>query len=95
MRVELHGGEERGGRRIINGSVYARGKRLFLHRLVADHFLVNPDPKTKTQVGHNDYVRTNCHWKNLTHQTPSENVRHAKARYKNKPEKYRPKDVPF
>lgn len=50
-----------------------------LHRLVAEHFLVNPNPKTHTQVNHIDGNRYNNAASNLEWVTPSNNVKHAFA----------------
>ena len=49
-------------------------KRFYLHRLVADHHVDNPD--NKPEVGHRDKDRTNCKASNLKWETRSENIKH-------------------
>ena len=52
-------------------------RRLNIHRLVAEHFVFNPDPSTKIQVNHIDGDKSNnCAW-NLEWVTRSENQQHA------------------
>lgn len=53
-------------------------KRYFIHRLVAIHFIPNPD--NKPQVNHKDSNKLNNHHSNLEWMTNSENNLHA---YKN------------
>jgi len=48
-----------------------------LHRLMAEHFLTNPDPTKYTQVNHKDGNRYNNSVTNLEWCTPSSNVKHA------------------
>lgn len=48
-----------------------------LHRLVALHFIVNDNPKVKTQVNHIDGNRNNNSAINLEWCSPSHNVKHA------------------
>lgn len=48
-----------------------------LHKLVAEHFLENPNPSTHTQVNHIDGNRYNNAVSNLEWCTPSKNVKHA------------------
>lgn len=50
-----------------------------LHRLVAEHFVPNDSPETKTQVNHIDGNRNNNTAANLEWYTPSHNVCHAYA----------------
>lgn len=74
----------------LNSDGYLQGKlcknggmkTVSIHRLVAEHFL--PNPNKLPEVNHKDYDRTNNDIKNLEWSTHTENVRHsAKAgRYK-------------
>ena len=58
--------------------LYKNGTRTkyFIHRLVAEAFLINPDPLKNTQVHHKDHVRNNNTILNLIWCTPKENVRY-------------------
>lgn len=49
-------------------------KTLFIHRLVALHFLPKPTDSRKTLVLHKNSVVTDCHYKNLEWGTHSENM---------------------
>lgn len=48
-----------------------------VHRLVAIHFVENPDPKVFTEVNHIDYNRKNPYYKNLEWVTHKQNIRHS------------------
>lgn len=53
-------------------------KNIYVHRIVADHFLINDDPLKKTEVNHINKKRSDNHINNLEWVTPSENMLHAK-----------------
>ena len=57
-----------------------------LHRLVAEHFIPNPDPQKYTQVNHIDGNRYNNAVSNLEWCTPSHNVLHAFGTQLKKPQ---------
>lgn len=48
-----------------------------VHRLVAEHFVYNPDPVNYTYVNHDDGDRTNNHWSNLIWCTHQQNIQHS------------------
>lgn len=50
---------------------------VLLHRVVAEHFLLNPD--NKPEVNHEDGNKANCAASNLSWMTSAENKAHAKA----------------
>lgn len=52
-----------------------KGKRFYVHRLVAETYIPNPD--SKPEVNHKDGNRTNCAVTNLEWVTSSENSFHA------------------
>jgi hypothetical protein len=51
-----------------------KGKQFLIHRLVAQHFIPNPD--TLPDINHIDGVKTNNAWSNLQWCTKSQNTRH-------------------
>ena len=67
----------------------SRQKRFKIHRLVAEHFIENPDPKKKTFVNHIDGNKLNNNKENLEWVTPSENQIHSRdalhRRYHSRP----------
>lgn len=57
-------------------SVGASGKRIYVHRLVAEAYLKKPS-EDHTQVNHIDGNKGNNHYTNLEWITPSNNIQHA------------------
>lgn len=51
-------------------------RRFYVHRLVAEHFIPNPDPKNKTIVNHKDGNKLNNNVDNLEWVSPRENNLH-------------------
>lgn len=54
----------------------SKQQRFYIHRLVAEHFIHNPDPKNKTTVNHKDGNKLNNNVKNLEWVSPRENNLH-------------------
>ena len=81
--------------RVLTGSTNNKGyktvhikhsdKPEFVHRLVAETFIVNDDPVHKTDVDHKDGNKSNNHVSNLEWVTRSDNVRRAYVNGLNKP----------
>lgn len=54
----------------------SKQQRFYVHRLVAEHFIKNPDPKNKTFVNHKDGNKLNNNVDNLEWVSPRENNLH-------------------
>ena len=48
-----------------------------VHRIVAECFVENPNPKIYTEVNHKDFDRTNCNTDNLEWVTHKENINYS------------------
>lgn len=60
----------------IHVNLRGRGRKVFsIHRLVALHFI--PNPENKPEVNHKDGVKTNNHKSNLEWSTNQENITHS------------------
>ena len=55
---------------------FSKQKRYYIHRLVAEHFIDNPDPYNKTIVNHKDGNKLNNNMENLEWVSPTENNLH-------------------
>ncbi len=65
---------DKDGYKKVSLAYYKKRQRSFVHRLVAEAFLQNPD--NKPQVNHKDSCRSNNSVENLEWCTASENTRH-------------------
>jgi hypothetical protein len=54
-------------------------KTVRAHQLVAQYFVVNPDPENLTVPNHDDGVKYNNYYKNIRWSTPQQNTLHAYA----------------
>lgn len=61
----------------IQLSKEGKSSNFMVHRLVAEHFVDNPDPMNKTQVNHKDANKKNNYYKNLEWCDNGENQIHA------------------
>lgn len=74
MKRNPHG---RSGYLAFRASHNNKPKNVFVHKIVADCWVYNPDPKRKQQVNHLDGNKLNNYYTNLEWVTSSQNQQHA------------------
>lgn len=74
----------------------SKQQRFYVHRLVAEHFILNSDPKNKTFVNHKDGNKLNNNVDNLEWVSPRENNLHyyQEIKKKVKEKKHFEKSIP-
>lgn len=73
--IELKGEIDKDGYRRVLIYVEGKRKKFFVHRLVAEQYI--PNPENKPQVNHKDGNKLNNHYSNLEWVTNKENIVHA------------------
>ena len=71
--IILKHGTTNNGHYYVNLCINGKIKRMYIHYLVANTFVVNPDKKNKIFVDHIDRNKTNNYASNLRWVTPQEN----------------------
>lgn len=74
-QIELKGEIDKDGYRRVLIYVDGKRKKFFVHRLVAEQYI--PNPENKPQVNHKDGDKLNNHYSNLEWVTNKENIVHA------------------
>ena len=69
-----------GYRRVSLSNNDVKHKKMSVHRLVAETFLINDDPANKTQVNHINEIKTDNRECNLQYITPKENINYGKTK---------------
>lgn len=64
------------GRGYLGFTIFGGRKSLYIHRMVAEHFIPNDDPNKK-EVNHKDGIKTNNHYSNLEWVNAKQNIAHA------------------
>jgi hypothetical protein len=68
------------GYHIVNLMMYGKKKMFKVHRLVAETFIENPNPKKYNQINHIDKNKENNHYLNLEWCTPQYNAEYSNAK---------------
>jgi hypothetical protein len=78
MTISLHGGDVKRGDNYLafRACHNNRASNVYVHMIVADCWVHNDSPDTKTSVNHIDGCKRNPHYKNLEWVTPSQNQIH-------------------